>query len=69
MFRVKVDREEPTDLHEQVAGEIRRAIAEGEAKPGERLTLSSPPLEDRGKQQWGRAGIRPGGCGREQRVF
>jgi GntR family transcriptional regulator len=25
------------DLHEQVAGEIRRAIADGEAKPGERL--------------------------------
>jgi GntR family transcriptional regulator len=24
-------------LHEQVAGEIRRAIAEGEAKPGERI--------------------------------
>jgi GntR family transcriptional regulator len=42
MFRVKVDRAEPTDLHEQVAGEIRRAIAEGEAKPGERL----PPARD-----------------------
>src|SRR6266508_3532361 len=42
MFRVKVDRDEPTDLHEQVAGEIRRAIAEGEAKPGERL----PPARD-----------------------
>jgi GntR family transcriptional regulator len=42
MFRVKVDREEPTDLHEQVAGEIRRAIADGEAKPGERL----PPARD-----------------------
>lgn len=42
MFPVKVDREEPTDLHEQVAGEIRRAIAEGEAKPGERL----PPARD-----------------------
>jgi DNA-binding FadR family transcriptional regulator len=42
MFRVKVDLEETTDLHEQVAGEIRRAIAEGEAKPGERL----PPARD-----------------------
>jgi DNA-binding GntR family transcriptional regulator len=42
IFRVKVDREEPIDLHEQVAGEIRRAIAEGEAKPGERL----PPARD-----------------------
>jgi DNA-binding transcriptional regulator YhcF (GntR family) len=42
MFRVKVDRDEPTDLHEQVAAEIRRAIAEGEAKPGERL----PPARD-----------------------
>src|SRR5919204_3864105 len=42
MFPVKVDRDEPTELHEQVAGEIRRAIAEGEAKPGERL----PPARD-----------------------
>jgi GntR family transcriptional regulator len=42
MFHVKVDRDEPIDLHEQVAGEIRRAIADGEAKPGERL----PPARD-----------------------
>ena len=32
-----VDRTGSTDLHEQVAGEIRRAIANGEAKPGERI--------------------------------
>jgi GntR family transcriptional regulator len=38
----KIDRSEPTDLHEQVAAEIRRAIADGEAKPGERL----PPARD-----------------------
>ena len=42
MLRVKVSRDEPVDLHEQVAGEIRRAIADGEAKPGERL----PPARD-----------------------
>jgi len=42
MLDVKVDRADPTDLYEQVAGEIRRAIAEGEAKPGERL----PPAKD-----------------------
>ena len=42
MFRVKVDRRGSSDLHEQVAGELRRAIAEGEAKPGERL----PPAKD-----------------------
>ena len=42
MRNVKVDRDEPLGLHEQVAGEIRRAIAEGEAKPGERL----PPAKD-----------------------
>ena len=42
MFNLKVDREEPTELHEQVAAEIRRAIAEGEARPGERL----PPARD-----------------------
>jgi GntR family transcriptional regulator len=40
MFHVKVDRSEPTPLHEQVAAEIRRAIAEGEAGPGERLPLA-----------------------------
>ena len=39
---VKVDRADPTDLYAQVAGEIRRAIADGEAKPGERL----PPAKD-----------------------
>lgn len=38
----QVDPEDPTPLHEQVAGEIRRAIAEGEARPGERL----PPARD-----------------------
>jgi GntR family transcriptional regulator len=32
-----VDRNDPTLLHEQVAVEIRRAIAEGEARPGERI--------------------------------
>jgi DNA-binding transcriptional regulator YhcF (GntR family) len=42
MRRVNVDRSEPTPLHEQVAAEIRRAIGEGEAKPGERL----PPARD-----------------------
>src|SRR5438309_9164187 len=42
MIRVKVNRTESLDLHEQVAGEIRRAISEGEAKPGERL----PPARD-----------------------
>src|SRR6186997_2198086 len=42
MIPVKVDKTDPTDLYEQVAGEIRRAIAEGEATPGERL----PPTKD-----------------------
>jgi GntR family transcriptional regulator len=42
MRNVKVDRRDPTDLHEQVAADIRRAIAEGEANPGERL----PPAKD-----------------------
>src|SRR5262245_54584613 len=42
MRDVKVDRKAPTQLYEQVAAEIRRAIAEGEAKPGERL----PPARD-----------------------
>jgi len=42
MLQVKVDRSDPTALHEQVAGQIRRSIAEGDAKPGERL----PPAKD-----------------------
>jgi GntR family transcriptional regulator len=33
----EVDRREITLLHEQVASEIRRAIADGEAGPGERI--------------------------------
>jgi GntR family transcriptional regulator len=42
MILVKVNREEPANLHEQVGAEIRRAIADGEAQPGERL----PPARD-----------------------
>jgi DNA-binding transcriptional regulator YhcF (GntR family) len=42
MLDVKVNRDEPVELHQQVAGEIRRAIADGEARPGERL----PPARD-----------------------
>ena len=40
MIAVKIDRSEAVPLHDQVAGEIRRAIAEGEAAPGERLPLA-----------------------------
>jgi GntR family transcriptional regulator len=32
-----LDRTDPTLLHDQVAAEIRRAINDGEAKPGERI--------------------------------
>ena len=39
---VKLDRRDLTALHDQVAAQLRRAIAEGEAKPGERL----PPAKD-----------------------
>ena len=42
MLGVKIDRDDHTELHEQVAAELRRAIADGEAKPGERL----PPAKD-----------------------
>jgi GntR family transcriptional regulator len=37
MLDVKVDRADPRTLHDQVAAQLRRAIADGEAKPGERL--------------------------------
>jgi GntR family transcriptional regulator len=40
MISVDIDRSEGTPLHAQVAAEIRRAIAEGEAEPGERLPLA-----------------------------
>jgi GntR family transcriptional regulator len=42
MIDVNLDRNDRTDLFEQVAAEIRRAIADGEAAPGERL----PPAKD-----------------------
>jgi GntR family transcriptional regulator len=42
MISVKVNKKDPTDLYQQVAAEIRRAIADGEAEPGERL----PPAKD-----------------------
>ena len=42
MIPVKLDRSDPTALHDQVAAQIRRSIAEGDAKPGERL----PPAKD-----------------------
>jgi len=42
MLPVKIDRSDPIELHEQVAAEIRRAIADGEATAGERL----PPARD-----------------------
>jgi GntR family transcriptional regulator len=40
MLEVNIDRNDPVLLHDQVAAEIRRAIAEGEAGPGERLPLA-----------------------------
>jgi GntR family transcriptional regulator len=42
MFRGKLDHRSSVPLFEQTAAEIRRAIADGEAKPGERL----PPAKD-----------------------
>ena len=40
MLDVNIDRSDPLPLHEQVAARIRRAIADGEAGPGERLPLA-----------------------------
>jgi GntR family transcriptional regulator len=34
---VKIGRDDPALLHDQLAGPIRRGVAEREAKPGERL--------------------------------
>ena len=41
MFEEPVDRTDPMPLHDQVAAEIRRAIADGEAGTGERLPSSA----------------------------
>jgi GntR family transcriptional regulator len=43
---VRVDRSDPRAVFEQVAAEIRRAILDGEARPGERL----PPARDLGAE-------------------
>ena len=40
MLDVNIDRSGPIPLHDQVAAQIRRAIAEGEAGPGDRLPLA-----------------------------
>lgn len=40
MLEVNLDRASPLPLHDQVAAQIRRAIAEGEAGPGDRLPLA-----------------------------
>jgi GntR family transcriptional regulator len=40
MESVKINLAEGTPLYQQVAAEIRRAISEGEAKPGERMPLA-----------------------------
>jgi GntR family transcriptional regulator len=40
MLNVNIDRSGAVPLHEQVAAQIRRAIADGEAGPGERLPLA-----------------------------
>ena len=42
MRDVKLDRDDVLPLHDQVAAEIRRDIANGEVRPGERL----PPAHD-----------------------
>ena len=40
MLDVNIDRSDPLPLHEQVAARIRRAIADGEAGPGQRHPLA-----------------------------
>jgi GntR family transcriptional regulator len=40
MLDVNIDRSGSVPLHDQVAAQIRRAIADGEAAPGERLPLA-----------------------------
>jgi len=74
MIRVKIDRARAEDLHEQVAAELRRAIAEGEARPGERLPPALLGLRQLPGLQQAKASLeiglrripvrRSGACGR-----
>ena len=41
MIEIGIDRQENVALHDQVAAEIRKAIADGEAVPGDRLPLAT----------------------------
>jgi len=40
MMKIRIDWDEQVALHDQVAAEIRKAIAEGEADPGDRIPLA-----------------------------
>ena len=40
LHKLALDRSAPTALHEQVAAAIRRAIADGEAAPGQRIPFA-----------------------------
>ena len=42
VLRLQIDTSDVTPLHDQVAAQIRRSIAEGDARPGDRL----PPAKD-----------------------
>jgi GntR family transcriptional regulator len=42
VLRLRIDTSDTTPLHDQVGGQIRRSIAEGDARPGDRL----PPAKD-----------------------
>jgi GntR family transcriptional regulator len=42
VLRLRIDTSDATPLHDQVGGQIRRSIAEGDARPGDRL----PPAKD-----------------------
>ena len=67
MLDVKVDRDDPTLLHDQVAAQIRRAIADGEAKitfEPEGLHIELPVT----RQRWDPVGVAIAfvGAGSEQ---
>lgn len=56
MFGIRIDRDEQVALHDQVEAEIRKAIAEGEAAPGERLPLAKDIAAVLGQQEHGPSG-------------
>ena len=68
MISVTINRDDPVLLHDQVAADIRRAIAEGEAGPGERLDVPERADRERALEPLQAVGRRIGVVAVDERV-